>query len=366
MRSALGTVHFTALDGLRGFASLYVVLYHFTVWVVAPLPAWLALSQRPFAFGHLPVSVFIVLSGFSLMLPVAATGTLRGGTTQYLGRRARRILPPYYAALLLAVVVSVTVGGVDLARNATSLLTHVALIHNLFLPFAFDWNMAHWTVGVEWQIYFLFPLLLLPAWRYGGALTTLIVAAIVSALPLALLPRDANLAWACPWYVLLFVQGMLAAVASERGCSHKTRRLLKAAGFGCVLLYLSSWVVFRGVWTTNPGLNFAKDALVGAAVAVLLLELTLNVRAGKGRRLIGQLLESRPAVALGGMSYSLYLVHCSILSICLALLQRTEWSPSAGFAFRLLVGVPASIACAWVFSVCFERRAVRARTREVV
>ena len=54
-----------------------------------------------FRHGHYAVAVFIVLSGFCLMLPVTRdpNGRLPGGFAAYLGRRARRILPPYYAAL---------------------------------------------------------------------------------------------------------------------------------------------------------------------------------------------------------------------------------------------------------------------------
>jgi peptidoglycan/LPS O-acetylase OafA/YrhL len=343
-------MRFTALDGLRGFASLYVVLFHFTVWVPATLPPTLARLQRPFAFGHVAVSIFIVLSGFSLMLPVAssAAGALRGGTRRYLARRARRILPPYYVALILAVVVTLTLGESSTPQLALSLLTHATLVHNLFRPFAFDWNMAHWTVAVEWQIYFLFPLLLLPAWRLGGAALTLAVALVISALPLALLPEAYNLSWACPWYVGLFAMGMVAAVSSERGCRESRRRLLRIGGVALVLLYICSWMLLRDVWTTNSWMNFAKDVVAGAAVAILLLELTLNVRTEKRGRFVGRILESRPAVALGQVSYSLYLVHCSILTMCLAILQRVGWSPTMGFAFRVLVGVPASIACAWV------------------
>lgn len=354
-------MRFTALDGLRGLASLYVVLFHFTVWVPADLPLTLARLQRPFAFGHVAVSIFIVLSGFSLMLPVAAsaTGTMRGGMRRYFARRARRIMPPYYAALLLAVAVTLTLNGSQTPHPVLSLLTHVALVHNLFLPFAFDWNMAHWTVAVEWQIYFLFPLLLLPAWRYGGAALTLVVAVVIGALPLALLPPAYDLNWACPWYVALFAMGMIAAVRSERGCSESSRAVLRVTGVALVLLYLGSWVVLRDKWMANAWLNFAKDAVAGAAVAILLLELTLNVRAGKPRRFVGRILESPPAVALGHVSYSLYLVHCSVLTICLAILQHGGWSQTTGFAFRVLVGVPASIGCAWAFAALLERPASR-------
>ena len=47
---------------------------------------------------------FIVLSGYSLMIPAARNGgELVGGFRRYIFRRARRILPPYYAALICSI-----------------------------------------------------------------------------------------------------------------------------------------------------------------------------------------------------------------------------------------------------------------------
>ena len=97
------------LDGLRGLAALYVLLYHASLRAgvlaaAAPAqPVAKAISVLHFCllgYGHLAVAVFIVLSGYCLMLPVARTegAVLPGGALAFIQRRARRILPPYYAA----------------------------------------------------------------------------------------------------------------------------------------------------------------------------------------------------------------------------------------------------------------------------
>src|SRR4051812_160304 len=94
------------LDGLRAVASLYVVLFHAGVGFLdseRPLHGLARNLQRGLSFGHDAVAVFIVLSGYCLMLPVArapVAGQLVRGVPNYIARRAWRILPPYFAALV--------------------------------------------------------------------------------------------------------------------------------------------------------------------------------------------------------------------------------------------------------------------------
>lgn len=66
-----------------------------------------------FQYGHSAVATFIVLSGFSLMLPIARSSeeTLKGGMLGYLKRRSLRILPPYYVALGLSLLLIALVPG---------------------------------------------------------------------------------------------------------------------------------------------------------------------------------------------------------------------------------------------------------------
>ena len=69
-------LHF--LDGLRAVAALYVLLFHeFTGDVVGhgELSRGMSWLQALLYRGHFSVVIFIVLSGFSLMLPLARSGS---------------------------------------------------------------------------------------------------------------------------------------------------------------------------------------------------------------------------------------------------------------------------------------------------
>ena len=76
--------HYAALDGLRGFAALSVVLFHLGHWLHAP---WLATNS------HLAVDVFFCLSGF--VLPLAYEDRLRTSLSplQFLRIRLIRLMP---------------------------------------------------------------------------------------------------------------------------------------------------------------------------------------------------------------------------------------------------------------------------------
>lgn len=165
------------LDSLRGLAALYVVLHHAYMEVVgARVPVFLPIGVRVGTFwlgwGQTAVDVFIVLSWYCLMLPVARSdGALQSGFWGYMGRRARRILPPYYAALILTLLVIHFVPGMNTAHGlrwdmalptlkASVVGVHLLLIHTLRPWWAYAIDPPMWSVAVEWQIYFL--LLLLP------------------------------------------------------------------------------------------------------------------------------------------------------------------------------------------------------------
>lgn len=95
------------LDGLRGLAALYVVLFHcwlytFPGYPDSSAPPWL----DGLMFGRLAVVFFLVLSGFSLAISPARHGWRSGGVAQFLRRRAWRILPPYWAALVISLIIS--------------------------------------------------------------------------------------------------------------------------------------------------------------------------------------------------------------------------------------------------------------------
>ncbi len=88
-------VHLHYLDGLRGLAALYVVFSH--VWELQEnnVPSLWLVATKIFRYGLFSVSVFIVLSGYCLMLPVvrSQTGQISGSLLSYFKKRS---LTNYY------------------------------------------------------------------------------------------------------------------------------------------------------------------------------------------------------------------------------------------------------------------------------
>jgi peptidoglycan/LPS O-acetylase OafA/YrhL len=376
------TIHLGFLDGLRGLAALYVVLHHAYLEVVPPgqtggLHPPVRAAMAWLDHGYFAVSVFIVLSGYCLMIPVVRSSAARGhGLVTYMKRRARRILPPYYAALALSLLLIAVVPGLQRssgvrmdealpAYGAGPLLSHLCLVHNLSPNWLYKIDPPMWSVAVEWQIYFLFPVVLVPVWRRWGIAALLTVAAGLAAATKVprLVPAGLAFSWPSPWYILLFGLGMAAAAVSFGPAGPPTNRPFTSWGRWAFLLSLAfvACLLTRGrYWHGHPSI---PDLVLGAATGCLLVFLTEAHRAADRQRpVVLRVLASAGPVRLGALSYSLYLVHFPLLSLChLGLLP---WGCPAEVRLCLLLGiaVPGSILFAYLFYLAFERPFTLART----
>jgi peptidoglycan/LPS O-acetylase OafA/YrhL len=230
-------LHLDFLDGLRGLAALYVLLHHAAAEEDrSSLGHWLARGVGWLGRGHYAVAVFIVLSGFCLMMPVVRDeGRLRGGFRRYILRRARRILPPYYAAIALSLALIAWCPRLSQAHDPrweialpafslnSSLIPHLLLVHNMSPSAAYRIDPPMWSVATEWQIYFSLPILIL-IWRRWG------VAALVASgfgIGLFLVPLfdifirfvypGCLVSTMCPWYFGLFALGRPVALVHPNG-----------------------------------------------------------------------------------------------------------------------------------------------------
>ncbi len=304
------------------------------------------------------------------MLPAArAGGQLSRGFGDYISRRARRILPPYYAALfgsllLLGAVPELSIPSGTIwdesfpAFGVGPVATHVLLIHNLFPAWVYKINGPLWSVATEWQIYFFFPLLLLPVWRRGGIVATLAVAFAVGCAPMWLWPTIASKA--IPWYLGLFGMGMCAAGIGFADRSLE-RRLRDAVPWKIVLGVLATLclvgttlLIHRWfVWMT------LSDSLVGATTAAALIGYTRDITHGDGRLpFVLRVLDSPAMVGVGRFSYSLYLTHLPVVALCYLALKRLELGAAVQMLVMIAVSFPISIAAAYGFYWVFERRFV--------
>src|SRR3954452_13685700 len=247
------------LDGVRGAAAMFVVLHHIwlTSWPSFPTntgPWWLGWLL----YGPMAVAIFIVVSGLSLALaPVRSGGGLAGGVRRFLRRRAWRILPAYWAALIISVAISALLlhpglGPTDIGRT---LGVHGLLLQDVVGSGAP--NGALWSIAIEWQIYFVFPLILLLGRRtsLGTAvlITTLVVLVAHAVAGLGGLFDKIN--GFTPQFLALFALGALAVWLGGGDRARALRRPLAAVALAAFSSFLalsvlqgSEWVVARFFW----------------------------------------------------------------------------------------------------------------------
>jgi peptidoglycan/LPS O-acetylase OafA/YrhL len=352
-----GRTWFPELESLRGIAILLVFFFHADGLLHSthaegtwpnPLMAWIHV-------GSVGVDLFFVLSGFLLSIPFleAARGGRPVSVPHYFERRALRILPLYWLAVVIATVVS--------ARTPEQLLRGVPYLFFLnsvegwthaLLPHSIPW----WSLATEVQFYLLLPVIgallasparravglgLLAAWAvgYGIVLTGQwpglgipgrlgVIASIVGRLPvflLGILAAWIHLRWSEPLRARL----ERSALARAGGADLAMAALVLAGG---VLL---SAVTFLGNARAHMGFRPLWHAGIAACMtAMLLLVLLAPLRL--------RVLWVNPVLGrIGVLSYSLFLIHLWPMDWVMRRLYGPDhgWSLAAfGTVILLLAG----------------------------
>ncbi|MBW4611085.1 MAG: acyltransferase [Hassallia sp. WJT32-NPBG1] len=358
------------LDGLRGLAALYVVLVHVEPSIGEQLPNWLELFIKGLRYGRVSVVVFIILSGYVLMTSVVRSpnGYVAGGLLGYIKRRSRRILPPYYATLFFCVLLAAAIfilekftsfqwneiagkGSFSPYFSFSDFCYHLLLIHNVIPNAYMSINPPLWTVATEWQLYFFFPLFLLPIWRRFGLTSVVIVAFLIGIAPLYLF--NGLFETASPWFLGLFALGMAAA---DIGLSQKPKLIAirNSVPWG-VLTIIFTAIAFLTEWR-RLGLHiWISETFFGMASACLFIYCTKLVLAGKKLPSILRVFEHPWAIALGVFSYSLYLTHGPVLVLVRYFLFSLQLPPVIFAVTCYTLGLAMSLVIAYLFYLVFER-----------
>ena len=349
------------LDGLRALAALFVAWYHcyLAVYIQTRASGVSRWVSEPMLYGHLAVPVFIVISGFCLMLPVVRDGgVLRGGVLHFFRKRSRRILPTYFAAMALFLCAHYL--EQRHTANIKDVVTHALLIHNLWPEtFRGSINPSFWSIAVEWQIYFAFPALIL-AWRAFGGVPTLLATLALTTSAFFLLSVT-SLAGITPHFYGLFALGMFgSAVAFGDGRHWQQLRARPAWGrIGALVLLVA--VAISRVWgpgTEVPYQAYGLDLFAGLTAMCIMISAARN----DGSRL-KRALSWRPLVFLGTFSYSIYLLHQPCLHIVLRLFRKFSVNVDTSYLLLTFVGVPIVVAFAYIFYLGCERPFVKANAR---
>lgn len=289
--------HRPQLDGLRAFAVLAVLVHHAG-------PPGLTAALEPGAWG---VQLFFVLSGFlitGILLRGRAevTGGRRSGMLRaFYIRRFLRIFPLYYAVLLAVALLN----GPGVRGN---LWWHLAYLSNYHFAWHGSWSgpTSHlWSLAVEEQFYLLWPWFVLFLPRRG---LPVLLAAAVAAGPLARLvlwrqtgnELVATLPTPC-CLDSLGLGGLLAWLWQEERDRRWLGRGALAAGVGLAVLLLGL--------PLGEGARLVLGRTAGALVFVWLVDRAATGFGGWA----GRVLEFRPVVYLGTISYGLYVFQNFVL-----------------------------------------------------
>jgi peptidoglycan/LPS O-acetylase OafA/YrhL len=352
------------LEGMRGVAALYVVLFHMRLFIdpqrtnlLGPAAALLPLRGLYLLYGYYAVSIFIVISGFVLSLPIAVRGGLAGGVGGFLKRRARRLLPAYYAALTLAVPLYL----LALHQNGKSTtlpsivgqwVLHALMLQDLSSRVHIAIDAPLWSVAVEVQIYILFAVLLLPTLQRFGAAAYVGLAFLLGLLPTIygavrhLEPYPLQIA--SPWFLGLFALGSMAAFVAYGDRWAKLRALpfkpicIVAAGVTVWLLVLR----FEDIGPPAPWADIALGFTFAAGMVAVAKD------TDRGESVVANIFGWGPLLKLGAFSYSLYLIHYPIVWVVMTAIR--DFAPLARLLIGYLVVVPAIVGLAYLFARVFE------------
>lgn len=313
------------IDGLRAVAIVPVVLFHAGI--------------RVFGGGYVGVDIFFVISGYLITGVVARE--IRGGAfsyTRFYLRRAKRILPALFAVLAATYAAGLLLLAPSELRDLGRLVAATSLsVSNILLwrdtnyfgeAVEFKPLLMTWSLGVEEQFYLLWPVFLSVVGRIRSRMSTIVLLTLVASLALSVYTVRH---WPTPTFYLLptrawelLLGGWLALRDLEgRAWEQAQDRVRDAASVVGALLIVITIATF-GVETRFPG----ESAILPCLGTALL------IWAGPRAIVNRSLLSWKPAVQIGLMSYSLYLVHWPLLSFARIMVQgEIEWRLATAAVF---------------------------------
>lgn len=314
--------HLGFLDGIRGFASLWVVLSH-----GLKMSGWsLPLLKR----GDLAVDVFMIMSGFLMAHhyllrrhkePWESPATWR----TFYARRFFRIAPLYYLVLAISLATgpwfwswrdgiasvfpsAATPADRYLDRGLGNILTHITFIFGMIPSRSFSTPLPDWSIGLEMQFYLAFPFMMLLFTRLRACWAAIVLCAAGLLTRRFIPPGTFTMPSLLPLKLSLFVVGILLAMANDGKRSRPAE-----AGFTTVLALLVA-ASTRSSVVTGMAAFVAAVLLYDRQTDPFRIRFPL-MRAERAA-------SSRVATFMADTSYSAYLTHMMIMLPIAGLLAK--------------------------------------------
>ncbi|OBB13242.1 acyltransferase [Mycolicibacterium setense] len=348
----------SALTGVRAVAAMTVMGTHAAYGTGLLSQGYLGLLSARLEIG---VAIFFVLSGLLLFRPwvqAAASGADAPSARRYARNRFRRIMPAYAVTVLIVYAIyELRPVHPNPGHTWTGLLRNLTLTQiysdNYFTDYLHQGLTQMWSLAVEVAFYAVLPLLayvllaLVCRNRFRPVLllTGLAVLAAVSPVWLVLLhntdwlPVGAG-AW-LPHYLVWFVAGMMLAVLARMGVRCYALAALPLA-LACYLVVSTPIAGTTTALTLGLPQDLAKTMFYALIAALVVAPLVLG-----GGGLYARVMGSRPMVALGEISYEIFLLH--VVAMGLVMEFVLGWNVYTGSAAVLfVVTLTVTVPFAWL------------------
>ncbi|MBP2195117.1 acyltransferase family protein [Pantoea cypripedii] len=296
-----------SLTGLRGLAAISVMFYHYHFFRFLNGP-----ERVFFEHGYLMVDVFFVLSGFVMAMTYGHYFTGENSFRNYfefLGRRIARIYP-IYALMTIIAAIFVVKGWMDLWPGPSlfvKTVLNLTMLQSLLLISTL--NGPGWSISAEWIVYLFFPLLVHFCLHCSKKITLIVVLIFVAALPLMTMspslidePRRAGIldiwSYQTAYPVLRCFIGFVFGMVAFR--------------FNTLLFFKTSTVrefMTIAVTLSIVILMFFKSSDV---LIVYLFPFLIAMIYHEGSY-ISKVLSIQPIYYLGKISFSIYMIHYSMI-----------------------------------------------------
>ncbi|MBL0142282.1 MAG: acyltransferase [Betaproteobacteria bacterium] len=360
------------LTGLRAYAALWVMLFHF-ISIVGPTRLSVAvpgmsLDVTPLVtIGWVGVDLFFVLSGFLLTTHLLERWGVTGREAlmgSYFRARVLRVFPAYWVQLAILFAVAVIARGGAPAWSGY-LPLHVPMLQNLSEKASFAINPVYWTLPIEFAFYLCLPAIAryLAAGEAREARTAWVRLAV---LVMGLIATT----WAYRYVVFRAYEGSAVntiawatsqipgtldqfMIGSGTAAGYRLARSVRAPGiagtrawhstalFAIGLCGVVAMMYFidriHGAYWSGHWALFVWHTITAAFIACIVLSIVIS---SPSTRLV---FENRIALFLGTISYSIYLWHFPIAIWAAGFL---EMSGMELWRFSLLVAPPVIVASA--------------------
>lgn len=334
-RVTSGGAFLPEIDGLRIFAIALVFLWHFRTAILETAEQTLTDTNGPISYvvdrGFFGVQLFFAISGFILALPFARHALCdvpRPRLQDYYIRRLTRLEPPYILSLVLILVAKAHTYDLTIKSLMPHFWASIFYVHNVVYDSFSAISGVAWSLEVEVQFYIVAPLLgLIFKLRHALVRRFLFMSIAVMAIIAHIMVESRwgfHYRWTgtLPAQLQYFMVGMFLAdvYVTHWQAQEKPSYLWDIAGLGG--FYLLGYALHESLMTY----------LFGVLPAIFLI-----YAAALRGRLFPRFLRFTVVSTIGGMCYSIYLLHTWVIFFWYPIIRWSALPPSYSTRFLIFV-----------------------------